>query len=147
MRCIERVDTPMFRDISIEVTVGTRIVFKFAEPVSVETLLVANASEDVLWDILAEEFQPIPVIDASFRIWPINEAPPELLALLNDVRERDDLELATNGPRKRPLSEIVYGELPSGYREKTPAKTLLPGEYNVMFFGEQGRGAAHFFVR
>jgi hypothetical protein len=77
----------------------------------------------------------------------MNEAPSEILALLKEVQERHDNELAMNGPRRPALSEIVYGELPAGYREEIPAKVLAPGEYSVLFFGEQGRGATHFFVR
>lgn len=137
----------MFREIAVEVVIGSKIVFRFAEPMSVETLDVANAFEDVLWDIIAAEFRSVPVLHASFRTWPINDAPPEMLALLKEVQERHDRELAAEGPRKPPLSAITYGELPAGYREDSPAKVLVSGEYNVLFFAEQGRGSSRFIIR
>ena len=136
----------MFREIPISVSVGENVAFRFGRPLSVELLVVANAAEEILWEFIAEEFQPSIVTDGSFQSWPIDEAPPEVLAMLATVEERLDRELEERGPRKPPLTEIRYGVLPFGYREKSPPLPLKPGEYNVLVFAEQGQGASRFTV-
>ena len=135
----------MFRAVDVTVDVGETIVFRFATPLSI-TMLVVDAAGESLWDFVAEEFEPVETTGGSFQSWPIEEAPPELLAMLDQMQERADRELADRGPRKPPLTEVTYGVLPAGYRESQPARALTPGEYNVSVFGEQGQGSARFTV-
>ena len=127
--------------------VGEKIVFRFGAPLSVISLLVANAAEEILWEFIAEEYQPVETVEGSFRTWPVDEAPPEMLAMLEDLQKRADAELAERGPRKLPLSEVLYGVLPAGYREKGTALPLACGDYNVLVFGEQGQGSARFTIQ
>jgi hypothetical protein len=62
------------------------------------------------------------------------------------VQERLSRELEENGPRHSPVVSVTYGVLPAGYRERTPAQRLIPGEYNVVVFPEQGHGSCRFTV-
>jgi hypothetical protein len=130
--------------------VGESVVFSFPRPVSIEVLLVSNAAEDVLWEFIADEFQPSPFIGGdsggSFQSWPIDKAPPQLLAMLAQVESRLDRELEERGPRKPPIAEITYGQLPPGYLEKHPPSELKPGEYSVLVFSEQGQGGSRFTI-
>ena len=136
----------MFREVEVSVSVGHAIVFHFAPSLSIETLLISNAAEETLWEFVAAEFQEVPATGGSFQSWPVDQAPPELLAMLARVQDRLEHELKENGPRKPPLSEITYGNLPAGYREKQPPLSLKPGEYNVLVFAEQGQGSSRFIV-
>ncbi len=113
---------------------------------SIETLLVSNAAQEILWEFIAAEFQEVASSGGSFQSWPIDQAPPEILAMLAKVHNRLEDELTEHGPRKPPLPEIIYGSLPTGYREKHAAVPLEPGEYNVLVFAEQGQGASRFAV-
>ena len=139
----------LFREIEMTVEVGEQVTFRFAEPLSIEVFYVARIDDEVvLWDFLASEFQPASpeTTVGSFQTWPIDEAPAELLAMLAQVQEQHERELAEHGPNKPPLPEVRYGELPDGYREKVSAGTLTPGQYSVSLFSEQGRAAAHFTI-
>lgn len=136
----------MFRELPVQVELTDPPVFRFDTPLSVELLVVANAAEEVLWEFIADEFKPVPVTDGSFQSWPIDQAPPEMVAMLARLQERSDRELKDHGPRKSPISKIIYGALPSGYREKSPPRPLKPGEYNVLIFAEQGRASSRFTI-
>ena len=136
----------MFREVNISVSTSGEIVFHFERPLSIEVLLVANAAEETLWDIIAGEYDEVPVTGGSFQSWPVDQAPPEIVAMLAQVQERHDRELEENGPRHSPVASVTYGTLPAGYRERTPAQRLVSGEYNVVVFAEQGHGACSFTV-
>jgi len=130
----------------MEVVLAPEIVFRFGSALSITLLVVSNAADETLWEFIAEEFRPVPVEGGTFRSWPINDAPPGMLALLAELQERADRELEEHGPHKSPLREVTYGMLPVGYREKTPASVLVPGEYAVLIFAEQGNASARFSV-
>jgi hypothetical protein len=140
----------VFRKVDILVSVGSQIVFRFPLALSIRMLLVANAAKEVLWEFITDEAQEVPVSGirsgSSFQYWRVDEAPPEILAMASRVQERLDRELEERGPRKPPLDQVTYGQLPSGYREKTLPKPLKPGEYNVLIFAEQGHGTSRFIV-
>jgi hypothetical protein len=136
----------MFREVNISVSTSGEIVFHFERPLSIEMLLVANAAEETLWDIIAGEYEEVPVTDGLFQSWPLDQAPPEIVAMFAQVQERLSHELEENGPRHSPVASVTYGALPPGYRERTPAQRLIPGEYNVLIFAEQGQGACRFTV-
>ena len=136
----------MFREVKVSVAVGEAITFQFDPPLSIETLLVANAAEEELWDIIAEEYEEVEVTGGSFQAWPVDQAPPEVVAMLAQVQERLERELKEQGPRRLPIGSVTYGRLPPGFRERRPARSLEPGEYNVLVFAEQGHGACRFIV-
>ena len=136
----------MFREVNISVATSGEIVFHFEWPLSIEMLLVTNAAEETLWDIIAGEYEEVPVTGGSLQSWPVDQAPPEIVAMLAQLQERHDRELDENGPRHPPVASVTYGVLPAGYRERTPAQRLIPGEYNVVVFAEQGQGACRFTV-
>ena len=97
----------MFHDVEVLVVLSDSITFQFPRPLSVETLIVSNKAEEILWEFIAEEFQPANVQVGTFRSWKRDEAPPEILALLAQVQDRLETELRERGPRKPPLAEIV----------------------------------------
>lgn len=154
----------MFREIEIDVVLGSPVEFRFPVPLSITSLLVANSSEEILWEFVAQEFRPvkivgeafdpsgnpddgsIPAISANFQTWKVEEAPPEVLALLSLVQNREETRLQEQGPDRPPLPSVKYGELPPGYREKQPPRPLVPREYNVLIFAEQGDGAKRFTI-
>ncbi len=55
----------MFREVKVSVAVGEAITFQFGPPLSIETLLVANAAEEELWDIIADEYEEVEVTGGS----------------------------------------------------------------------------------
>jgi hypothetical protein len=130
----------------MDVSIGDRITFRFPSSLSITSLVVTNSHEDIVWQFIAEEFQPVETVGGSFQSWPIDQAPPELLKMVADIQAKADRELAQRGPRKTPMSEVMYGELPDGYREESPPLPLVPGEYNVLVFGEQGSASARFRI-
>ena len=136
----------MFRKVQMSVEVGESVVFVFAEPLSITSLHVSKAEDELVWGIIASEFQPVEVEGGSVHSWPIDQAPPEILAMLEQVGARAECELADHGPRKPPLSSIVYGQTPAGYREDHACQKLARGEYHVIVFGEQGTASASFTV-
>ena len=123
------------------------IVFRFTPPLSIITLFVGDATGETLWQFIADEFESVETSSVgTFRSWPIDEAPPEMLAILNGMQARADRELAERGPRKPPLSAVRYGVLPEGYRDQCVAAPLSAGGYNALVMGEQGQGSATFTI-
>jgi hypothetical protein len=136
----------VFRQVEVTVDVGETIVFRFATPLSITILDVSSPAGESVWKFIAEELQPVETVGGSFQSWPIDEAPPEMLAMFEMLQKRADQELAEHGPRKPPLTEVTYGVLPAGYREDSAALPLTAGEYSVSVFGEQGQGSARFTI-
>jgi hypothetical protein len=135
-----------FREWQMSVDVDQTVTFLLAEPLSITSLIVTNRHDETVWEIIASEFQPIETASGSFQRWPIEQAPSELLKLLEQVGQRAEQELSDHGPRKPPLSSVTYGVLPSGYREQHRPQPLTSGEYNVIAFGEQGTARASFII-
>ncbi|MBV9497233.1 MAG: hypothetical protein JOZ54_23560 [Acidobacteria bacterium] len=132
---------------SVQVENG-KVTFSFGEPVSILTVDVTDPSERMMWQVIADDFQEVEVgsgIEVGLaQSWSIDEAPPALLALLQQVEESAQRELEEHGP-SQPLNTVVeYGVVPPGYREKAPAAPLTPGEYAVLVFAEQGSASARF---
>ncbi|HEY6140243.1 MAG TPA: hypothetical protein VI670_21015 [Thermoanaerobaculia bacterium] len=136
----------MFRPVDVSVEVADTIVFRFSPPLSIMTMFVGNAAGETFWQFIAEEFQDVETSGGMFQSWPIDEAPPEILAILNGMQERADRELAERGPRKPALAAVTYGALPAGYRDECAAAPLAAGEYSVSVLGEQGQGSTTFVI-
>ena len=138
--------TAMFREIEMSVAVGDQVIFRFAEPMSLISLVVSSADHDTVWQLFGGEFEPVETQGGSFRSWKIEEAPPEILAMFEEVKQRAEREFQERGPSKPGLREVTYGTTPEGYRAEVAAQALLPGEYSVIVFAEQGQAAASFLV-
>jgi hypothetical protein len=123
-----------------------KLVFRFPVPLSLELLVVSNEEETVFWEIIAETYEPVEVLESSFHSWPSGEAPEGFGQILPEVEGLNRERLAS-GPSQLPLlAEVIFGSLPPGYREETQAKALLPGEYCVLVMSEEGQAAARFQV-
>jgi hypothetical protein len=75
----------------------------------------------------------------SFSSKRLEDAGPAELEKLRAAQ----LEGAMSGAKT--VDRIVYGEVPEGYKEKTPATRLQKGEtYNALIISEEGHAAAAF---
>jgi hypothetical protein len=135
----------LFDRITTDVEIGEHVVFRFPQRISIQSLWVANRSGKV-WGFISNLFGPVMNVQGSVSIWPADQAPAEVLSMLHEVREREHQRLLDQGPRYPLLTEVVYGIVPTGYREELRAQPLTPDEYNVGFFAEQGIGGTRFVV-
>jgi hypothetical protein len=120
------------------------VVFEFQpEPTPVTTFLVADSSEQVRWEIAPVSSEAVAVgtdgglIGSNFigvRV------PRSLERILSDAAKSDRASYP-------PLSRVVYGELPTGYREVVRATELTSGEkYCVVVFGAGLESVSDFFT-
>jgi hypothetical protein len=79
-------------------------------------------------------------------LWRSDEAPPEVIEAARRAEEDAERDLAEFGPNKPLTSALVYGRVPSGYREDAGAPKLGPGTYGVIVFAEQGHGSTKFAI-
>jgi hypothetical protein len=144
----------MFDAIEISVLHAENVVFQFSHPVSISRLWVATKTNTVC-DFLSDRFASVTTVSSStegsmpgssMQFWPADQAPPEILSLLDKVKAAQHRELVHHGPRYPLLSCVTYGVVPSGYRPQTAAQPLIPGEYAIGFFAEQGIGRGRFVV-
>ena len=138
----------VFRHVQVipEVT-PSGVIFRFPIAVSLLVLAVSTA-DDMVWSFEAQEFEPLPesATVSNAQLWPVDEAPPEIVKALRQMEKRAEQELAEFGPTKPLISSVAYGEIPTGYKSDSSAPRLPPGDYSVMVFAEQGQGAAAFTV-
>ncbi len=121
----------------IEVTrLDKKIVFRFLpQPTGISVLIVANAKEEILWRLSPVQMQPINALNAQLTSIP--PVPDEQITPLIPF------ELGNY----RPLEEVIYGEVPDGYKERQGASPLEPGEkYCVTCFGEGLDHSGAFFL-
>ena len=136
----------MFRQVALDVIVnGSDVLFRFEQPVSLLLADVTKSTGEPVWNLVAEEFQAVEN-EGSFQTWPMDEAPPEILEMARLAEENAMKRLEEEGPLKPLITEIVYGVLPPGYRSEHGPEALVPGEYNVIVFTEQGHATATFSV-
>ena len=104
---------------------------------AVTSLLIADADETVLWEITAASFAPVSVEGSYF----VGVRVPTTLQGLVTRRE-------SSGEASYPrLDHVLYGEVPSGYREDVTAAKLTPGQkYCVVVFGTGLDSASEFFT-
>ena len=134
-------------DVAAEVT-GDRVTLKFGLPISIIKLTVANSSEEPVWELIDERFQPVPEgrEGGRFRSWPLNEAPAGVIELLRRAEARAERELREQSPGRPLIETLAYGDQPQGYRCERPALPLVRGDYAVIVFAEQGHGVASFRI-
>lgn len=139
----------MFRRIEIAAdVVGNSVVFRFPKPVSILVVAISDHTGEFIWQLEAEEFQPLPEgsVVSEGKLWRVDDAPAEVIEAARMVEQRAELELRQFGPKKPLIAELVYGNTPSGYRSDTPAPKLAPGQYAVIVFAEQGNGNTTFTI-
>ena len=135
----------MFDHIETTVLLGDEVVFQFPHPVSISRLWVATEAGKV-WDFISDLFAPATILGSSMQFWPADEAPSDILSMLDKVKAAQQRELIERGPRYPLLSSVTYGVVPLGYHSTLAAQPLIPNEYAVGFFAEQGIGGARFVV-
>src|SRR5687767_8332336 len=106
----------MFDAIEISVLLAENVVFQFPHPVSISRLWVATETKTV-WDFLSDRFAPVTMVSASMegssmpgsstQFWPVDQAPPEILSLLDKVKAAQHRELVQQGPRYPLLSSVT----------------------------------------
>ncbi len=103
------------------------------------TLFVASSDEQMMWDVAPIEAEPTPVLASKV----VGMRLPS--AVVRAVT--DTLTNAFEGEREYPpVTRIIYGEVPNGYRQQAPAIPLVRGErYCVQVFGRGFDRAAQFF--
>jgi len=124
----------------------TSIVFDFQQPTAVHSLLVSDASEEVLWEIALDRAAETAPASSSSAV-------PVLSSGFVSVRVPHGFEKtlgrALDADRERypHLSQVVYGLLPPGYREIVEAKELTAGQtYCVLIFGAGLDSVSDFFT-
>jgi len=134
-------------DDQISVAVEETVKFRFATDLSPTSFIVADVSrEEIVWEVVHGRFGGEGSVSGTFQSWPADEAPPQIVALLDQLSDRERRRLEAEGPRFPLLREIVYGELPSGYRSDTGPAPLRPGSYRFTLFAEQGIASVPFEV-
>jgi hypothetical protein len=142
----------MFHRFNIEVSVeGSRVTFRFDQPVSILFAAVSASTGQSVWQLSAEEFVPVEdegweLQTSSVKTWPIEDAPPEIIEAARNAEERFLAEIHERGPRKPSMTELLYGTVPSGYRSDIGPLPLGSGEYDVHVFAEQGEATNSFQV-
>jgi hypothetical protein len=139
----------MPRDILITPDVSADgVVFRFGKPVSLLVVSISDSTDEFIWTLEAEEFQPLPEGSevGEGQMWRMEDAPAWAVEALRQVEDRADRELETRGPTKPLLTELRYGDVPAGYKSEAPAPPLRPGRYSVVIFAEQGSASAQFNV-
>jgi hypothetical protein len=124
---------------------GNHVLFTFAWPLSIDALLVVATSGELHWVLLASEHGDFNV-SLGPSVWPIDQAPPEVVLNLSRTPYRYARDLRGTPPKRPALSRLTYGESPAGYYSRVPAKSLVPADYAVIVQAEQGGGSSNFSV-
>src|SRR5262245_26938555 len=111
--------------------VESQVVFTFAWPLSIDALVVVAASGDLQWVLLPSEHAEFNV-NLGSTIWPIEEAPPEVVLKLATTPCRFARDLRGAPPNKAARSTLTYGDTPNGYYSKIQAKLLASGDYALI---------------
>jgi hypothetical protein len=118
------------------------VTFEFSRPIGFDFLVVSNAEERVFWELKPLSMHPAQILESHmFGV--------RVPAAFEDAARETMKEIAGyDGGGEPPVDRVVYGEVPSGYREVVRATPLLPGEkYCVFVFGEGfEKGGEYFFV-
>jgi hypothetical protein len=82
----------MFHQVPLHVSVnGTTVVFRFLQPVSLLLADVTTSGGQPVWKVIADEFKPVEdeswEVSSSSQLWPIDEAPPEILEAARQAEE------------------------------------------------------------
>lgn len=131
-------------EVKVEIRVlreGQSIAFEFSKSIGFDFFVISNAEERVFWELKPLSMQPIPIIEADMfgaRI------PPELHTEAEQALKQ--IGTTADDPKNPPVTRIVYGEVPAGYREVVKASPLNAGEkYCAFLFGDGFEKAGEYF--
>jgi hypothetical protein len=133
----------MSRGLEVRVLrLNNSLAFEFSREICFDFFVISNAEEHVFWELKPTSMQPIPVIAAAMYA---ARVPGELQ---NQVHEAIRSVAADDNATESPLvTRIVYGEVPSGYREVLVATPLNAGErYCAFVFGDGFETAREYFI-
>lgn len=104
--------------------------------------MISNAAGHVSWELKPESLQRVPVLDAAMIGMRV---PVELQSEVGElVRDIGRAHSETDDPE---VTRIIYGEIPSGYREVVGATPLRGGEtYCVFMWGDGFEATREYFV-
>lgn len=111
---------------------GRSIVFEFSKSIGFDFFVISNAEEQVFGELKPLTMQPAPIVEADMSG---AHVPPELRAEAEQALKH--ISMTADDPENSPVSRIVYGQLPAGYREVVKASPLNAGEkYCAFLFGD-----------
>jgi hypothetical protein len=117
------------------------VVFEFGDlPIGFFSLFVASSQDETMWDITPLSVQPMPIVES--RMFGVR-VPQET----GDAMLRETLRDSEDEPQYPPVSRVIYGQVPDGYREAAKALPLISGEtYCVQVWGQEffDRTGQHF---
>lgn len=121
---------------------GPSIVFELSKSVGFDFFVISNAEERVFWELKPVSMQPVQVLEAD--MFGVHVAPEAQREMEKKVKEITDSHRGSENP---PVTRIVYGEVPGGYREVVKASPLKAGEkYCAMLVGDRfEKGGEYFF--
>lgn len=110
--------------------VAQDIVFELGpKPVGFFKLVVASSREERMWGLVPETAVALPVVSADVLIGQVTASQLAVLQASQAAGSEEE-------PDYPPVSRIVYGEPPAGYRATRDAQPLVEGEkYCVLVFG------------
>ena len=136
----------MLSEVSVEVrATGNGVEFRFPGEVSM-FMLVVSGNDAVVWELVANEGHEEEMVEGSVSITPLEKATPEMLEMLRRAAENFTALVREGPPLTTPISRVRYGVVPLGYREKAPAKGLIPGRYDLTAMFVQGHASGEFDV-
>lgn len=100
-----------------------------------------------MWDLLPSTVEAVPVVQADMTILSLSEeesvSAAHHQAFVQAIQAREEAGGITK-PSYPPVSHVVYGEVPEGYRETMKARPLARGrKYYILVFGEGGFSWVH----
>jgi hypothetical protein len=121
---------------------GQSIVFELSKSIGFDFFVISNAEERVFWELKPVSMQPLPVLEAD--IFGMRAAPAAQREMKSKVTE---IAGSRQLPENPPVTRIVYGEVPTGYREVVRASPLKGGEkYCALLVGDGfEKGGEYFF--
>lgn len=120
---------------------GDSVAFELSKITGFDFFVVSNAGEQIFWELKPLSMQPATVIEAEiFGI----RFPQEFGATnRKTIQEIADADEGGNPP----VSRILYGQVPAGYREVVRAIPLNSGEkYCAFLFGNGFETVHEYFV-
>lgn len=113
-----------------------RCVFRLSEPVRLYVLAVSDTDGRIVWKISPSAFHRNEIVASRFFSVEMESIP--------DWVQRGIKDKSANPTADVPLLEsIVYGMVPEGYKQSSPARPLEPAtEYYVIAMGERDATAS-----
>ena len=134
----------MFPEVPVAIdTTGGHVEFRLDGLVSI-FMLVVSRDDEVVWELLAEEGETVE--GGVVSVTPLEQATPEMLEMVHMAEASFLTRMREGPPPTTPVSRVRYGVAPQGYRERSPARELAPGRYDVTAMCAQGQATGEFDV-